>query len=131
MSGGAKGGVKAAPAPISAPCWPCLSVRGDAVWVAISVQPNAKRTAADGLHDGALRVRLCAPPVGGKANQSLIEWLASELGLPKRALRLVRGETARRKWLAIDAPPERVAAWLATRVQITAGTSPTPLPPVR
>ena len=68
------------------------SRHGDAVWLAVSVQPNAKRTAADGLHDGALRVRLCAPPVDGKANQLLIEWLAGELGLPKRAIQLVRGD---------------------------------------
>ncbi|MDE2092845.1 MAG: DUF167 domain-containing protein [Burkholderiales bacterium] len=116
---------------MGAPHWPCLSLHGDAVWLAVSVQPNAKRTTADGLHDGALRVRLAAPPVDGKANQSLVEWLAGELGLPKRAVRLVRGETARRKWLQIDAPPERVAAWLATRVGVTAGTSPTPSPPAR
>ncbi len=97
-----------------APAWPCLSRHGAALWLAVSVQPNAKRTAADGLHDGALRVRLCAPPVDGKANQLLIDWLASELGLPRRALQIVRGETSRRKWVAIDAPAERVAAWLGT-----------------
>jgi uncharacterized protein (TIGR00251 family) len=111
--------------------WPCLSLHGDAVWLAVSVQPNAKRTAADGLHDGALRVRLAAPPVDGKANQRLIDWLAGELGLPKRAIALVRGETARRKSLAIAAPPEQVAAWLAACVPVTAGTSPTPSPPAR
>lgn len=102
------------PAPPGTAPWPCVSVHGDAVWLAVSVQPNARRTAADGLHDAALRVRLCAPPVDGKANQRLIEWLAGELGLPRRALRLVRGESARRKWLAIDAPVDRVTAWLAT-----------------
>jgi uncharacterized protein (TIGR00251 family) len=94
--------------------WPCLSLHGDSLWLAVSVQPNAKRTAADGWHDGTLRVRLCAPPVDGKANQLLIDWLAGELGLPKRAVLLVRGEASRRKWLAIDAPVERVAGWLAT-----------------
>ena len=98
--------------------WPCLSLHGEALWLAVSVQPNAKRTAADGLHDGALRVRLCAPPVDGKANQLLIDWLAGELGLPKRAVQFVRGEVSRRKWLAIDAPVERVEAWLAT-VQVS------------
>jgi len=100
-------------APADPPAWPCLSIHGDAVWLAVSVQPNAKRTAADGLHDGALRVRLGAPPVDGKANQLLIDWLAGELGLPKRAVQLVRGDTSRRKWLAIDAPPARLEAWLA------------------
>jgi hypothetical protein len=114
---------------VTAPVWPCLSLHGDAVWLAVSVQPNAKRTAADGLHDDTLRVRLVAPPVDGKANQLLIDWLAGELGLPKRAVQLVRGETSRRKWLAIDAPLEQVAAWLATRV--SPGTSPTPSPPAR
>ncbi|KQW38856.1 DUF167 domain-containing protein [Rhizobacter sp. Root404] len=109
--------------------WPCLSVHGQMPWLAVSVQPNAKRTAADGLHDGTLRVRLGAPPVDGKANQLLIDWLAGELGLPKRAVTLVRGDTSRRKWLAIDAPLGRIEAWLAANV--TAGTSPTPSPPVR
>jgi len=93
--------------------WACLSMHGATPWLAVSVQPNAKRTAADGLHDATLRVRLCAPPVDGKANQLLIGWLAGELGLPRRAITLVRGETSRRKWLAIDAPLARVEAWLA------------------
>ena len=114
-----------------APAWPCLSMHGEAVWLAVSVQPNAKRTAADGLHDGTLRVRLCAPPVDGKANQLLIDWLAGELGLPKRAVQLVRGDTARRKWLAIDAPLDRVATWLSTQIPVNPGTSPMPSPPAR
>jgi len=96
--------------------WACLSQHDAVVWLAVSVQPNAKRTAAEGLHDGALRVRLCAPPVDGKANQLLIEWLADQLGVPRRAVTLVRGQTARRKWLAIDAAPEQVAQWLASVV---------------
>jgi len=122
--------VTAAAAPVEPPAWPCLSLHGDAVWLAVSVQPNAKRTAADGLHDGALRVRLCAPPVDGKANQLLIEWLAGELGLPKRAVRLVRGDTSRRKWLALDATEARIAAWLAT-LALTPATPPTPSRPAR
>ena len=119
------------PALQGGPEWPCLAMHGEAVWLAVSVQPNAKRTAADGLHDGALRVRLCAPPVDGKANQLLIDWLAGELGLPKRAVQLVRGDTARRKWLAIDAPLDRVATWLSTQIPVNPGTSPMPSPPAR
>lgn len=118
--------------PGGAPSWPCLSMHGAAVWLAVSVQPNARRTAADGLHDGALRIRLCAPPVDGKANQLLIDWLAGELGLPRRAVCLMRGESARRKWLQIDAPPDRLGAWLATQLPLSPrGTSPTPSPPAR
>lgn len=80
------------------------------LWVA--VVPNARRTGADGLHDGALRVRLVAPPVEGKANEALVAWLADQLRLPKRAVRVARGATARRKALEIDAPEQVVRAWL-------------------
>jgi uncharacterized protein (TIGR00251 family) len=102
----------ATPVPLAG--WPCLSRHGESLWLAVSVSPNAKRTGADGLHDGALRVRLAAPPVDGKANDTLIAWLASELGLPRRAVTLVRGPTARRKSLQIDAPAEALQAWLGT-----------------
>ena len=93
--------------------WPCLRAAGAGCVIDLSVQPNAKRTAADGLHDGALRVRLNAPPVDGKANEVLIAWLAAELGLPRRAVQLLRGATARRKQLQIDLPAADVARWLA------------------
>jgi uncharacterized protein YggU (UPF0235/DUF167 family) len=66
--------------------WPCLAVHGQRSRLDVSVVPNAKRTALDGLHDGALRVRLAAPPVDGKANDTLLRWLAGELGLPRRAV---------------------------------------------
>lgn len=94
------------------PTWPCLSLHAGALWLAVSVSPNARRTAADGLHDGALRVRLCAPPVDGKANDLLMAWLADQLSLPKRAITLVRGQTSRRKCLALDAPLVQVEQWL-------------------
>jgi uncharacterized protein YggU (UPF0235/DUF167 family) len=78
----------------------------------VGVTPSAPRTAADGLHDGCLRVRLAAPPVDGKANAALLGWLARELGLPQRAVHLRRGDTARRKQIEVDASPALVAAWL-------------------
>jgi uncharacterized protein (TIGR00251 family) len=89
----------------------CLTRHAERVWLAVSVVPNAKRTGADGLHDGALRVRLAAPPVDGKANEVLLQWVAKELALPHRAVTLARGERSRRKWLEIDAPQDAVAAW--------------------
>ena len=94
----------------------CLARHGDGLWLAVSVVPNAKRTGADGLHDGALRVRLAAPPVEGQANARLLAWLADELGCPKRALTLLRGETSRRKQVQVDLPEAKVAAWLAKRI---------------
>lgn len=92
--------------------WPCLSCHGEVLRLVVSVAPNAKRTAAEGLHDGALRVRLAAPPVDGKANEALQRWLADELGLARRAVRLVHGQGARRKVLEIVAPGAPVIEWL-------------------
>lgn len=95
--------------------WPCLSAGAageQGSRLAVVVTPNAPRTRADGLHDGHLRVRLAAPPVDGKANAALLAWLADELGLQRRALHLLHGTAARRKLVALPAPPPVVAAWL-------------------
>ncbi|WP_088284632.1 DUF167 domain-containing protein [Ideonella sp. A 288] len=94
--------------------WPCLVARGGtACLLDLSVVPNARHTGVDGLHDGALRVRLSAPPVDGKANEMVCDWVAGELGCPKRAVRLLRGPASRRKQLEIDLDAATVAAWLA------------------
>jgi len=83
------------------------------VIVDIHVIPNASRTQADGAHDGALRVRLHAPPVDGKANLALIAWLADALDLPKRDVELIRGQTSKRKQLRVSAAASMKANWSA------------------
>ena len=95
--------------------WPCLAPArppAGGVRLRLAVVPGAQRSGADGLFDGALRVRLAAPPVDGKANAALLGWLAAELGLPRRACVLVHGAAARRKTVAIDAPLPQVQDWL-------------------
>jgi uncharacterized protein (TIGR00251 family) len=95
--------------------WPCLAPLPppqSGCHLQLAVSPRARRTAADGLHDGCLRVRLAAPPVDGKANDALLAWLAHELGLPRRALTLVRGDSARRKTVRVDTDTAVVAEWL-------------------
>jgi uncharacterized protein len=91
---------------------PCLSIRGDGVLLQLSVTPNAKRTEVDGLHDGALRVRLAAPPIDGRANEALVAWLAKSLGVPKRDVAVLRGESSRRKQVAIAVSHDAAARWL-------------------
>jgi len=91
----------------------CLSTRGDGVLLQVSVVPNAKRTEVDGLHDGALRVRLAAPPIEGRANEALVAWLAKSLGVPKRDVVLLRGEASRRKQVAIAVSRDVAERWLA------------------
>jgi uncharacterized protein YggU (UPF0235/DUF167 family) len=97
------------------PAWPCLSDWGEGSLLRVAVVPGARRTAADGFFDGALKVRLAAQPVEGQANALLLAWLAAELGCAKRAVRLQRGGAARRKTVELDLPAADVAAWL-TRV---------------
>lgn len=71
--------------------------RPDGVELAVLVQPRASRSRVVGEHDGQLKVQLAAPPVDGAANEALQELLSELLGVPRRAVRLVGGETSRRK----------------------------------
>lgn len=91
-----------------------IEKNGD-VLVDVHVVPNAAKTQPVGLHGEpgqlALRLRLQAPPVDGKANQALIRWLAHSLGVPQNAITLVRGETSRRKQLRVSAAVASRAAW--------------------
>jgi uncharacterized protein (TIGR00251 family) len=67
----------------------------------IRVTPRAGRSAIAGVREGALLVRLAAAPVDGAANDALIDLLARTVDLPKRAIRIVRGERSRDKQVAV------------------------------
>jgi uncharacterized protein len=95
----------------------CLAAIPGGCELLVQVVPNAGQTAAAGLHDGALRLRLAAPPIDGRANAALLQWLARSLNLPKRAVTLVRGESARRKRVRIDADVVLVSAWVQAQLQ--------------
>ena len=90
--------------------WLRAEKSGDVI-VDIHVIPNASRTQAEGLHDGALRVRLHAPPVDGKANLALMAWLADTLAIAKSQVSLVRGQTSKRKQLRVHAGAVTAAQW--------------------
>jgi uncharacterized protein (TIGR00251 family) len=63
--------------------------------------PGARATEVAGLHAGALRVRVAAPAVEGRANAALLAFLAGRLGLRPRDLRLAAGASARDKLVMI------------------------------
>ena len=69
---------------------------------AVRVQPRSSRTGIDGVHGDAIRVRVNAPPVGGAANDAVIETLAKALGVPKRDVTIVNGATSRAKVVEIS-----------------------------
>ena len=80
---------------------------GSAIVLTLHVQPGAARTGVAGAHGDALKVRLAAPPVDGKANDALRRFLAAEFAVPLRSVTLVRGEASRQKTVRIDAPARR------------------------
>ena len=75
---------------------------GDDWVLSLYLQPGAKKTAPAGLHDGALKLRLAAPPVEGKANAALIGWLADWFEVPKNRVRIEQGELSRHKRVRIS-----------------------------
>jgi uncharacterized protein (TIGR00251 family) len=84
---------------------------------AVLVQPRASRSEVCGVHGNRLKVRLAAPPVDGAANETLVTLLAAELGVAKRAVRIVSGASSRNKLVQVDGIRADVVERLAARAQ--------------
>jgi len=72
------------------------------VILTLHIQPGAKKTEITGLHGDALKIRLAAPPVDGKANAALIAFLAKACGVSKSSVELVSGDTSRAKRVRVS-----------------------------
>ena len=86
---------------------------GNGWLLAIHAQPGARKSGIAGLHGDALKVKLAAPPVEGRANDELLRYLSDALGVPKSAVRIERGETSRKKWVRVTRPDIDPARLLA------------------
>jgi uncharacterized protein (TIGR00251 family) len=73
----------------------------DGCTLSVRVHPGAKSDAVTGLHEGAVKIALKAPPVDGRANEALIAFVAEKIGLPKARVSLVSGASSRSKVLRI------------------------------
>jgi len=80
----------------------------------VKVQARARRNELAGEHDGAVRVRVTAPPVEGRANEAVVELLAEHLRVPKSSIRIVAGERAPLKTVEVAGLD---AAAIAERLQ--------------
>lgn len=87
----------------------------------VRVAPRAARAAVAGVHAGALKVSLTAPPVDGAANAALIELLADALDLPKRAIAIEHGHTSKQKRVRIAGVS---AAQVLEKLGLSAGSGP-------
>ena len=82
-----------------------LRVGNGRITLTLHIQPGAKKTEVAGQYGDALKIRLAAPPVDGKANAALLGFVAERLGLAKSAVTLKSGHTSRRKVLEVVNPP--------------------------
>jgi uncharacterized protein (TIGR00251 family) len=73
----------------------------DVLTLTLHVQPGAKRSEIAGLHGEALKIRLAAPPVEGRANEALLKFIAQLFGVPLRQVELRQGGQSRHKVVAI------------------------------
>jgi len=71
----------------------------------VRVQPKSAQNAVVGVHDGALKIKLNAPPVDGKANKALVQFLAKWLRCSKSTFEIVSGQTSRNKRLLVRIDP--------------------------
>lgn len=78
--------------------------KGPALILTLRIQPGASHSGFAGLHDGALKIRINAPPVEGRANRELIDFLATVFGCAKANVVLLRGESGRTKVVRIHGP---------------------------
>lgn len=74
-----------------------LKADGDGVILNLHIQPGAKKTEIVGLHGDALKIRLAAPPVDGKANAALVAFIAAKVGAGRTAVEVISGLTSRAK----------------------------------
>ena len=79
-----------------------LVQNGSDVLLSLHVQPGAKKTEVAGMHGAALKIRLAAPPVDGRANECLIGFLAKALGIAKNRVSLQSGAGSREKRVRIS-----------------------------
>ncbi|HEX6733398.1 MAG TPA: DUF167 domain-containing protein [Azonexus sp.] len=85
------------------------------ITLTLHIQPGARTTECAGMHGDALKIRLAAPPVDGKANAALIAFVAERLGCGRSDVILKSGQTSRRKVLAVSgSTPEAVARLAAS-----------------
>ena len=96
------------------PVW--LQQVGDDVLISIHAQPGASRSEIVGQHGDSLKIRIAAPPVDGRANAALIDFISALLGVPRAHVCIAGGSSSRHKRLRVEgAGWEAVARVIATR----------------
>ena len=95
---------------MTAPANPPVRFDGNDLVLIVHAQPGAKNSGFAGVHGDAIKIRLAAPPLGGRANKDLCRFLAAACGVALSAVEITSGEGARAKRVRIRQPQELPAA---------------------
>jgi len=79
----------------------CSALAGGGVRIAVHVAPNAKRTEVLGVFNDALKIRLQAQPIEGKANAALVNFIAASLNVSRSSVIITHGQTSQRKLVEV------------------------------
>ncbi len=79
-----------------------INETGGGIVIRLHVQPRAKRCELAGLHGGALKLKVTAPPVDDAANRAIIDFLSKTLGISKSSLQILAGGKSRDKVLQVS-----------------------------
>jgi uncharacterized protein len=74
---------------------------GEVITLTLHVQPGAKRSEIVGMHGEALKIKLAAPPIEGRANEALLKFIADLFAVPLRNTELMQGGQSRHKVVAV------------------------------
>lgn len=69
---------------------------------AVKIHPRARKSAITGIVGDALKISLTAPPVEGRANQALVEFLAQLLNVPRSSIKIAAGQNSRTKVICVN-----------------------------
>ena len=94
------------------PVWARLRADGCGYVLSVHVQPNARTSGVAARHGDTLKVRIAAPASDDKANAALVAFLAASLDVPRVAVQITQGRSARRKCVEIDSVSPALAARL-------------------
>jgi uncharacterized protein (TIGR00251 family) len=73
----------------------------DGITIEVKVEPRSSKKGISGVMEDVVRVKLTAPPVGGEANEQLIEVMSEAMGVRKSDIRIVRGHSSKKKVIEI------------------------------
>lgn len=87
---------------------PMFEERDGYIILNVRVVPRASRDGISGVMGDALKVRIQAPPIDGKANTCLVKFLAKHWSIPRGSINILSGETGRTKRVRISNPPDEL-----------------------